>query len=244
VSKPRVLLIDIETSPNLGYTWSKWKQNVIAFKQEWELLSFAFKEVGSKKIEAYSRQDFPTEGELVLAAWEVLDGADVLIGHNIDQFDNKKLRAKFVEHSLPPPSPYKTVDTKKIAKSQFAFNGNSLNDLAFTLKLGKKASTGGIDLWFGCMNGDAKSWKRMIDYNKQDVLLLEKVYERLKTWYPHHPNLALLANKPGCPVCGSSRVQRRGYNVLKTRREGRLHCQACGHWFSRSLSDSLCTEGQ
>jgi len=239
---PRVILLDIETTPNLAYVWGKYDQNVIAFQKEWELLSFAYKGLGDRVTLCRSRQDYETEYGLVEAAWLLLNNVDVVIGHNIDQFDNRKLKAKFVEHSLPPPKPYKTIDTKKIAKSQFAFNSNSLNDLAATLKLGKKHPTGGFDLWLDCMAGDPKAWKKMIAYNKHDVVLLEQVYLRLKAWYPNHPNLALLANKPGCPVCSSSRVQRRGYQVLKTRRAGRLHCQECGHWFSRALSDELCVE--
>lgn len=237
---PRIILLDIETSPNLGWTWQKYEQNVLRFDKEWELLSFAWKELRSRTTDCVSRQDFPNEYNLVLAAWEVLDAADIVIGHNIDRFDNKKLRAKFVEHGLAPPKPYKTIDTLKIARSQFAFNSNSLNDLAFTLKLGRKVHTGGIDLWFGCMAGDAKSWRKMIAYNKHDVVLLEKVYQRLKTWYPNHPNLALYSDKPkpGCPVCQSLRVQSRGTQVLQQRIAQRYQCQGCGHWFHRKKAKS------
>ncbi len=227
----KIYLIDIETSPNLSWTWGKWDQNVLRFKEEWKLLSFAYKELGKHPTRCLAQSDM-TEKELVKAAWKVLDSADVLIGHNVDKFDNKKLRAKFLEYGLTPPKTYKTIDTLKIARSQFAFNSNSLNDLAGTLKLGKKIKTGGIDLWFSCMAGDLKAWSRMIAYNKQDVILLEKVYQCLKAWYPGHPNLALFEDRPGCPVCLSLKVQRRGVHVLKARKSPRYHCQDCGHWFS------------
>ncbi len=232
--KPKVYLIDIETSPNLGYTWGKYEQNILRFKKEWELLSFAYKELGKQPTHCSARPDYKdkTDRALVLAAWEVLNEADIIIGHNVDKFDNRKLRAKFVEHGLVPPKTYKTIDTLKIARSQFAFNANSLNDLAFTLKLGSKMKTGGIDLWFACMDGDKKAWAKMVAYNKQDVVLLEKVYDRLKSWYPSHPNLALYEDRPGCPVCASSKVQRRGVQVLKFRKVARHQCQDCGHWFA------------
>jgi len=241
MSSVRCILLDIETTPNVAYTWGKYDQNVIAFQKEWELLSFAFKYLGApaRDTVCFSRQETASEADLVVSAWQVLDEADVIIGHNIDQFDNRKLRAKFVEHSLPPPSPYKTIDTKKIAKSQFAFNSNSLNDLAAVLKLGSKKSTGGFDLWLGCMADEAKSWKKMIEYNKHDVVLLEKVYERLKAWYPNHPNFALFTSTDNrkCPVCGSGKTQRRGSQVLKMRKAQRYHCQQCGHWFHRPVSE-------
>lgn len=236
---PKVVLIDIETSPNLGYSWGKWEQNILKFAREWELLSFAYKELGSRTTHCIARPDFKDESDesLVAAAWEVCDSADILIGHNIDRFDSKKLRAKFVEHGLNPPKPYKTIDTLKIARSQFAFNSNSLNDLAFTLKLGKKLRTGGVELWFDCMAGDEAAWSKMIAYNKRDVVLLEKVYQRLKSWYPSHPNLALYEDRPGCPVCSSLKVQRRGYQVLKARKKPRFQCQSCAAWFHGA---SLC----
>jgi hypothetical protein len=233
---PKIILLDIETSPNLGWTWQKFEQNVLRFDKEWELLSFAWKELGKGPTQCLARCHYldKTEAGLVKAAWGVLNEADIVIGHNIDRFDNKKLRAKFVEHGLVPPKPYKTIDTLKIARSQFAFNSNSLNDLAHTLKLGSKVKTGGIELWFGCMAGDEKSWRKMIAYNKHDVVLLEKVYQRLKTWYPTHPNLALYNDREGCPVCPSGgRVQRRGTQVLQQRVAQRYQCQACGHWFHK-----------
>jgi hypothetical protein len=233
----KVTLLDIETTPNVGYTWGKWEQNVISFKKEWELLSFAHKELGKQPTECIARPDFKdvTDKSLTVETWKILDASDVLIGHNIDQFDNRKLRAKFIEHKLPPPSPYKTIDTKKIAKSQFAFNSNSLNDLAKTLQLGSKVKTGGFDLWLGCMEGDAKAWKRMRLYNRHDVILLEKVYMAMRSYFPGHPNFRLLDGvqdgRPGCPVCKSAKVQRRGYRVLVKRRCARFQCQGCGHWY-------------
>ncbi len=236
---PKIYLIDIESSPALGWTWGRYEQNVLSVKQDWQLLSFAYKELGRPTTHCFARPDFrdKTDRSLTRAAWGILDSSDVLIGHNIDKFDNKKLRAKFVEHGLAPPSTYKTVDTLKIARSQFAFNGNRLNDLAGTLKLGQKVQTGGITLWFDCMDGNKKAWAKMAAYNRHDVVLLEKVYDRLKAWYPNHPNLALYENRPGCPVCASLDVQRRGWNVSRTRKAPRYQCRACSHWFGSAQLD-------
>ena len=36
---PKILLLDIETSPALGYVWKKWDTNVIEFKDSWYILS-------------------------------------------------------------------------------------------------------------------------------------------------------------------------------------------------------------
>lgn len=239
---PNVFLVDIETSPNRGWSWGKYEQTILKFDKGWEVLAFAYKVLGKPGTKCLARPDFKddTDESLVRAAWQVLDTADVVIGHNIDGFDNPKLRAKFVEHGLKPPRAYKTVDTLKIARSQFGFTSNKLNDLAATLKLGSKLRTGGVDLWFDCMAGSPKAWAKMIAYNRQDVVLLERVYQRLKAWYPTHPNLALYDDRPGCPVCVSPKVQRRGYHVLRARKVPRFQCQQCGHWFgSATLTKGL-----
>ena len=36
--KPKVLLFDIETSPNLAYVWGKYQQDVVAFEEEWKII--------------------------------------------------------------------------------------------------------------------------------------------------------------------------------------------------------------
>ena len=59
--KAKVLIFDIETSPNLSYTWGKWQQDVIKFQSEWEMLSFSYKWLGDRKIVAVGRDKFTEE---------------------------------------------------------------------------------------------------------------------------------------------------------------------------------------
>jgi hypothetical protein len=231
---PRIVLIDIESSPALGWTWQRYEADVLKCERDWELLSFAYKELGRQPTRVIARPDFrdKTDRGLTQAAWKVLDEADVVVGHNLDKFDVRKLKAKFVEHGLAPPRTFKTIDTLKIARQQFAFSSNRLNDLAATLKLGSKVKTGGVGLWFDCLAGCKKAWAKMRRYNAHDVVLLERVYEKLKSWYPSHPNLALYEDRPGCPVCSSLKVQRRGWRVNLSRKVPRFQCQDCGHWMA------------
>lgn len=237
MTQPKILIFDVETSPNVGYTWSKWETNVIEFVKEWELLCFAYKWHGEKETHVVARPDFKdkTDKSITKALWKLFDEADVLLAHNGRQFDVKKVKAKFLEHGMTPPSPAKILDTKVIAKNQFAFNSNSLNDLGKLLKVGKKVPTGGFDLWLGCMAGDKKSWDTMKAYNKQDVVLLELVYEKLKAWNGDTVNLAVLAgHKEGCATCGSNNVYSKGFERLKSGTYKRYRCNDCGHWFRSS----------
>ena len=236
---PKIALVDIETAPNLGWVWGKWEQNVIAFKQEWYMLSFSWKFLGDKSACVLGLDDFDgyktgTENDkpLIEHLWSVFDEADIVVAHNGDAFDIKKSNARFILHDLPPPSPYKTVDTLKIAKKHFKFESNKLGDLGQHLGCGQKAKTSGFKTWLGCMEGDRKAWAELKKYNVQDVLLLEKIYLKLRPWAVTHPNLNMYTKKTACPTCQSENIQRRGMSYAKIRVSQRWHCQDCGSWYS------------
>lgn len=236
--KTRILIFDIESAPNLGYAWGKWEQNIIQFQQEWYMLSFAYKWYGEDETHAYALPHFKTfkknktdDKELVKKLHELFNEADIIIAHNGDDFDIKKSNARFIYHGLTPPSPFKTIDTKKIAKRYFSFNSNSLNDLGTHLSIGQKVPTGGFDLWLGCMAGNKKSWQTMIDYNIQDVILLEQVYERLRPWIHNHPNVNVLPEElTNCPACGSNKLVKRGFGMNLLTKYQRYQCLSCGKW--------------
>jgi DNA polymerase elongation subunit (family B)/DNA-directed RNA polymerase subunit RPC12/RpoP len=223
----RTLLYDIETSPNTSYTWGKWEQNVIEFKDEWRLLSVSWKWLDEKKVYAMTAPH--NDKKLIQTLWKLFDEADVIIGHNSDQFDNRKVTARFAFYDLKPPSPYKTVDTKKVAKRYFNFNSNKLDDLGEYLKLGRKVKHEGFSLWLGCMANNPLSWKRMIRYNKQDVILLEKIYLRLRPYMTNHPKTY---GKAKCASCGSDNVIYRGMSS-SVKPKQRISCKDCGIWSTK-----------
>ena len=216
-----------------------YEQNVIDLKTSWYMLSFAAKWQGEKSVTTYALPDYhgfkkdkEDDSKLVKELWKLYDTADIIIAHNGDRFDLKKSNARFIKHGLTPPSPYKSIDTLKIARNKFAFVSNSLNDLCKYLGVGKRLPHTGFHLWRGCMLGDKKSWKLMRRYNAQDVVLLERVYLKLRPWTTTHPNMNMYSGHDACPTCESKNVQRRGIRVAIKKKFERLHCQECGHWFS------------
>lgn len=238
IKRPKILLFDIETAPNLAYVWGKYQQDVIEFESEWYILCFAYKWLDDKKTHVVSLPDFKNykdnpedDSALVKELHTLFDEADIIIAHNGDNFDLRKTNARFLYHGLTPPSPYKSIDTLKMARKYFKFNSNRLDDLGKILNLGEKNHTGGFSLWKGCLNGNKTSWKQMADYNKQDVVLLEKVYKALLPWIHNHPNRGLLEGKRvACPNCSGSNVQRRGFNYTRVGKYQRWQCTDCGAW--------------
>lgn len=234
--QPKILAFDIETSPLLTYTWGTYQQDVIKVVKEWRIISFAYKWVGEKSTKVYALPDFPlykkqpeNDIELIKKLHELFDQADIILGQNSDSFDIKKVNARFIFHGMTPPSPYKTIDTLKVARKNFKFTSNRLGELGEYLGLGKKEETGGFKLWDQCLQGDMKAWAKMKKYNKRDVDLLEAVYLRLRPWIK---NVRLTIFAEGtCPSCMSENVQRRGYDSSNSLWYQRFRCNDCSAWF-------------
>jgi len=234
----RILIFDIENTPLISYNWGIWEQNAIEVKEDWYILCFAYKWLGEKKTHIVALPDFKgyekdkkNDYHVVKALWDLFDQADILVAHNGDAFDIKKANARFIQHRLDPPSDYRSVDTLKIARQKFKFNSNKLDDLGRYFNIGRKLAHTGKHLWFGCMEGDPKSWDLMKRYNVQDVILLEKVYYKLRGWATNHPNLNLILGKIRvCPKCGGNEdfITKKGHRFNKNTIVQMYWCKGCG----------------
>jgi predicted RNA-binding Zn-ribbon protein involved in translation (DUF1610 family) len=239
--KAKILFLDIETLPNISYTWGKYEQNVIAFKQEGCIATYAAKWLGGK-VFSKSLPDYKgyepwsyDDSHLVADLWKLFDEAEIIVAHYGDSFDIKYSNARFIFHRLKPPSPYKTVDTKKVAKRVARFNSNKLDDIGELLGIGRKIKTD-FSLWQGCMKGDKKSWSKMCRYNEMDVILLEKTYHQLLPWMKNHPNIGTITSEFCCPKCGSKALQSRGMAITSSMKYRRFQCQECGGWTRETMN--------
>lgn len=240
--KIKMLMIDIETRPNKVYTWDIWNVNV-GINQIIEpggLLCFAAKWYGQDNIEFYSQWD---DGDLnmVLAAWRLLDEADVVIHFYGSRFDIPHLNTEFLKQGFPPPSPFKQVDLKMAVGKQFKFTSNKLQFVSRVLGLDGKEEHEGFGLWDKVLNEknqysteiqkDARG--RMKSYNERDVFLLDEVYEALLPWIPNAPNRRLYEVGAGCPTCGAdSRLMiQEGFYYTKLSKFLQYRCHSCDSWF-------------
>lgn len=232
----RILLIDIETSPNKVCTWGLYNQNVSInqIMKPGQTLCAAYKWVGDPNRKTVFVSAWTTGfDEMTKMLHEVLSEADAVITYNGNKFDLPTLNREFLLAGLTPPSPSKSIDLYRTVRKQFKFVSNKLDFVCQQLGLGSKTHHKGMDLWTGVEAGNRKDQKTMEVYNKQDVFLLEKLYNRLLPWIPSHPSTTVhdgLTDVPRCPTCGGAHVQRRGYHITKVARYHRLHCQDCGSW--------------
>lgn len=233
------LFLDIETAPNTGAYFQLYREgNIVWTEKDWYILSFSAKWAGQKKVHTYALPDFELykkdrENDLALLGvlHDMLSEADVVVAHNGDAFDMKKIRTRLLIQGFDPIPPLRQVDTKKVAKSIFGFDSNKLNDLGRQLGVGQKIDNGGIDLWREVLAGVPAAWKMMKKYNEQDVILLEAVYDCLGPWMTNHPNANLYSGTShNCPFCGGGHTQQRGTFTTTTGRRQRYQCQDCGKW--------------
>lgn len=238
----KVLIYDLETSPNIGYFWKMWKEN-IGWNQVIEVgtvITWSAKWLGDDKVMSMSEY-FDGTIPMLQGLHDLMNEADVIVAYNGNRFDRPVMNAAFVLADFEPPAPSKQVDMYVVVKNQFRFLSNRMDAVAQELGLELKTDTGGFDLWSRCMDGDEEAWKEMLIYNEQDVRVLEQIYTKLLAWIPNHPHSALYAGpdngKRTCPTCGSSHVQSRGTAKTSTMVYRRYQCMDCKSWSRERLSD-------
>jgi DNA polymerase elongation subunit (family B) len=229
----KTLLLDIETAPHVGYVWGLWQQNISLGQllESGYILCWSAKWLGEDELffdSVYNSKPLT----MLKRIYSLLNEADVVIHYNGTKFDIPTLNKEFLLKRLTPPATYKQIDLYHTAKSRFRFASNKLDYIAQQLGVGKKHKHEGFELWVKCMNKDPDAWATMEEYNKQDVNLLERVYEIFKPWIRNHPNTALYSDVSGlaCPVCDSANLSKRGYSYTAVGKYQRYRCTDCGHW--------------
>lgn len=236
---PKVLVFDIETAPIMAQVWDIWDQNVglNQIVKDWHILSWAAKWLSDSEDKVmYMSQEkaksIEDDTEILKGIWALLDEADFVITQNGKSFDHKKLNARFVMKGLQPPSSYRHIDIKIIAKRHFAFTSNRLEYMTDKLntkyKKLKHEKFSGFELWRECLLGNKAAWKEMEKYNKHDVLALEELYKKLIPWDNSiNFNVTHDSTETVCK-CGSLEFVKNGHSYTSTGRYARFRCKLCG----------------
>ena len=190
----KVLFLDLEVTAHTGYFWGKsWETNIIEPISYGKILSYSAKFMGKHPVtRGWCHFKENGEKELVKELWKLLDECDYVVGHNLKQFDLRWIYTRMSFYKMPMPSGFKVIDTKTESKKYLYVPSHSLNNLAQYFGLGKKIEHEGFVLWKNCVAGNKKAWRKMLKYNQQDTLLLEKVFNKLR---PLNPNWVLLGRR-------------------------------------------------
>jgi len=233
MSNMRILTLDIETSPNLGFFWGLFNQNIgiSQIVTPTKVLCYAAKWLGDDEV---TYRDFEDE-DFLTAIWDMIDSADAVVHYNGASFDMKHLNREFVQAGMGPPFTPKNIDLLSTVKRRFRFTSNKLDFVAGEL-LGEHKETTTFKLWWDCIVENYQdAWDDMKSYNIQDTVLTEKLYILLRPWIPGHPNHGLYIDdqeNPVCRACGSENVGTRGWQKLNVASYMRYRCSDCG-WNGR-----------
>lgn len=236
-NKPKVLVYDIEVSPNVAFIWRLWDQNVSLsqLESEWHVMSWAAKWLDEDKVmyaDQRKKRKMEDDRAILKKIWKLLDQADVVITYNGKKFDEKKLNARFLLHGFKPPSSYQHLDLYKVAKKHFGFNSNKLSYLTDKLCEKHKKSDHkkfpGIELWRECLARNEEAWKEMEKYNKLDVLSLEELYHKIIPW-DNSINFNLYHDEDtNVCKCGSTDFAKNGFAYTPRGKFQRYTCKKCG----------------
>jgi len=232
--KPKIMTIDIETSPHQSFHWRLFKENISISQLQVPtvMLSYAYKiNEGKVVYRKWTDKDFHEH------LYNAMVDVDAIITWNGDSFDLPHIDREFLLQGFTPRRPVASIDIMKTFKTQFRFASNKLDYAARELLGERKLDTGGFELWPAFMEGDKKALRTMERYNKKDTTLTWRIYKKLRPWVKNHPYLVADVVIPDedkvyeCEVCGHH-----NHNVPDYQRRTRcfairqIRCEDCGHW--------------
>jgi DNA polymerase III epsilon subunit-like protein len=208
----KILIYDLETSPNQGWFWrAGYKQNIMPnqITKERAIICVSYKWLGEDTVYNLTWDKNQCDKFLIEQFVEVLNESDMIVAHNGDRFDIKWFKTRALFHRIPTLPNYKQFDTLKVAKSKLYLNSNRLDYIAKFLGFEGKIQTT-PDLWNQVVSvNNREALKDMLDYCDEDVRQLEKVYNELK--YLDNPRIhAGVLNgtvKQTSPVTGSVNIK-------------------------------------
>lgn len=178
---PKVLYLDIETSltqlhGNFGlrvpskYISPKMVKRpsyIICWAAQW------VDEIEENKETVYGACVTPkeaivgTDKNILAPLWDLIDRADILAGHNIDQFDIPIITSRYMVNGFDKPDIFKTYDTKKMAKKH-RYESNTLDYLCWLYGFPMKQDMQ-IEDWIAIQEGSKPALNKMFTYCKDDV---------------------------------------------------------------------------
>jgi len=229
------LFFDIETSPNIVYSWrigynlNITPENII---DERKIICISYKWESEEEIHTLTWDKNQCDKKMLKEFISVANQADELIAHNGDRFDIKWIRTRCIYHRIPMFPNYKTLDTLKKAKSGFNFNSNKLDYIAQYLGVGAKVKHSGFDMWKGVMMNDKSALSEMVHYCEGDIIVLEDVFLTMQSYIKQNTHAGVLNNnlKYSCPCCSSEQITLLKNNITAMGTIKRLiECNECNY---------------
>ena len=123
------------------------------------------------------------DSKILKPLWDLMNDADIVIGHNSNNFDIKTFNYRLWLNNLKPPERYMKLDTLKEAKKHFRAESNKMDYLSSRID-GKRKYKMETQDWIDCAAGNPKALNKMMKYNRGDVREGKELYEKMLDWIP------------------------------------------------------------
>lgn len=163
----------------------------------------SWKTYGSDKVRHVAEWQTGGRERMLERIWKVYDEADVVVGHNIQAFDTKKLQNEWFELGWAAPFMPTHVDTLKIARQQLGMESNTLDALCKRAGVVSKSDRFDVELARAACAGDKVAQKRVLAYCDGDVVAGEALYDALRGRIPNHPHVIIGDADTIACTCGS-----------------------------------------
>ena len=244
----RVVTLDIERIPGRarvkhrgltieGEFWdlSGWKHTIgrrihADDVLEWpRTICAAWRWYGEEEVHFASEWEVGGHEGFLRRLWEVADECDIAIGHNAAGFDFPILAGDWAMLGLPAPSPFKIIDTLKVARSAFSMPSNTLDSLAKRLGVEAKSDKYDVRVAQAAVDGDKEAQARIEGYNRGDIIASEALFDRLRPYARNIPHLGMWTDdEMACPSCGSTMTATGKTVHANVQRYEHLTCPNCG----------------
>lgn len=216
VNPTKVLIFDIETSRSTFKAFWTGKQ-YLGYQQmldEPAIISVSWKWLGEDKI-SHAKWDMKTHSDKELMETFLVEynKADLVVGYNNNNFDNRWLNARAMKHNLFINVHVKSFDIMKQSKRLFRIPSYAMAYLAKYIGVTLKQSHEGILMWKMIEEGTPEQQEeyiqKMIEYNVGDIITTEEIFLKLRKYMGHviHVGVFEGGEKYSCPHCGGVDVE-------------------------------------
>jgi hypothetical protein len=230
----KILGFDVETTPNLVWTYDLFSKNPtpihwVVEPQRMACVAARFK--GETKTHFFSEWEHGQDG-MAEGLYKLFEQADALETYNGKGFDEPWARTLFAQNDLKAYAEIPHIDLYQQTK-KFRLPSHKLEWVS--TRLAKVQGKVPISLMMeiqAAIGGDLAAQRKVKRYNVRDVSVLFEIHDSLESWLKL-PNANLYAGTDGkCPRCLSDKIQKRGTRTTLVSVFDRYQCQACGGWFS------------
>lgn len=146
------------------------------------LLCGAVKEYGRPPVLLSAGRKGKNDKVLAIAIRDELEKYDILVSYFGLNFDLKFLNSKLIHYKERPLAPRFHIDAYRTVKKVFNTSSRSLATITEYLGIpGKSRVT--PELWLSAgYDNSAPALKEILDHNKWDVIILEQVFDRVKSF--------------------------------------------------------------